>query len=60
MSVASRAAACAKPASLSATQSGWPIAPSSEAPMREVWVRPRRVTTGTPIHRASQVVVAPL
>ena len=47
-------------ASLSATQSWRPIAPSSEAPMRAVCVRPRRVTTGTPIHSASQVVVAPL
>ena len=28
--------------------------------MREVCVRPRRLTTGTPIHKASQVVVAPL
>ena len=29
------------------------------APPREIAVWPRRVMTGTPIHRASQVVVPP-
>src|SRR5262249_27137809 len=43
-----------------ATNPGNPAAVSRLAPTRPAWTCPRRLTTGTPIHRASQVVAVPL
>ena len=42
-----------------AIHSGKPAADSKLAPTRAAWREPENVTTGTPIHKASHVVVAP-
>lgn len=44
----------------SAMSSVWSIALRSEALTRPAWVCPSRVSTGTPMLSASQVVVVPV
>ena len=56
---ASATAASTYAAGLSAISDGSPRRASRLAPTREACARPASVTTGTPIHSASQVVVVP-